>query len=266
MMLRDRGAIAPGRIADFILLRDPRDFEIAAVYKRGRPVHKERPAGSGRAFPPHFYTSVKRAPLKEDDFVPPLPPGFPGEEIGCLTIGIEPASTFTRRGRRICPVREGRLRWREAGLCLIAVAERYGHDSALSFGLGEGMLTEQGALATTLAHDHHNILVLGSCEADMVLAANTVIAAQGGMAAVQKGKLKAFVSLPVGGIISEAPVETTAQSVREFRAALSGLGYEHRNGIMSLCTLSLLVSPELKISDKGLFDVSSRCPVSLYET
>jgi adenine deaminase len=127
------------------------------------------------------------------------------------------------------------------------------------------MLTEHGALATTLAHDHHNILILGSYEADMALAANTVIAGQGGMAAVQEGKLTAFVPLPVGGIISEAPLETTAQSVREFRAAMSGLGYEHRNGIMSLCTLSLLVSPELKISDKGLLDVRSQRPVSLYE-
>jgi adenine deaminase len=100
----------------------------------------------------------------------------------------------------------------------------------------------------------------------MTLAANTVIARQGGLAAVRDGTLAAFVPLSVGGIVSEAPVETTAESLKTFREVMEGLGYRHQNGIMSLCTLSLLVSPEIKISDKGLFDVSSGCPVGLYET
>jgi adenine deaminase len=99
----------------------------------------------------------------------------------------------------------------------------------------------------------------------MVLAVNTIIEGQGGLAAVREGKLAAYVPLPVGGIVSEEPVETVAESVRQFRSVMNGLGYHHRNGIMSLCTLSLLVSPELKISDKGLFEVPSQRPVALYE-
>jgi adenine deaminase len=272
MMLHDRGAIAPGRIADFILLRDLAGFEIASVYKRGKRVEKGAFSGkagafpgNAGAFPSHFYTSVRRKPLMREHFVPPLPPEFQGGEIRCVTMGIEPHSTFTRRGSRVCPVRDGTLRWRDAGLCLIAVIERYGHEAPARFGFGEGMLTGTGALATSLAHDHHNLLVLGTCEADMALAANTVIARQGGLVAVRDGAIAAFVPLPVGGIVSEAPVETTAESLRVFRAVMEALGYRHQNGIMSLCTLSLLVSPELKISDKGLFDVSSRQPVPLYE-
>ena len=217
-------------------------------------------------FPPYFYTSIKREPLRADAFIPLLPPGFAEEKITCVTMGIEPASTFTRRDRRVCPVREGRLMWQEAGLCLIAVAERYGHGAPLSFGFGEGMLREPGALATSLAHDHHNILVLGTNVADMALAVNRIIVGQGGLAAVSEGTLAAYVPLPVGGIVSEEPVETVAESVRKFRSAMKRLGYHHRNGIMSLCTLSLLASPELKISDKGLFDVLSQRPVALYET
>jgi adenine deaminase len=270
MMLHDRGAIAPGRIADFILLKDLATFEIASVYKRGKRVEKEPFSENTGGFPPHFYTSVRRNPLAREHFVPPLPSGFQGREIRCVTMGIDFHSTFTRRGYRVCPVRDGTLRWHEAGICLIAVIERYGHEAPVSFGFGEGMFEgmpkETGALATSLAHDHHNLLVLGTSEADMVLAANTVIARQGGLAAVRDRALAAFVPLPVGGIVSEAPVEITAESLRVFREVMEGLGYRHQNGIMSLCTLSLLVSPELKISDKGLFDVSSRCPVGLYET
>jgi adenine deaminase len=265
MMLHDRGAIAPGRIADFILLSDLAVFDIASVYKRGKRVEKGAFSGNTGVFPPRFYTSVRRKPLVRENFVPSLPSGFQGGEIGCVTMGIEPDSTFTRRGRRVCPVRDGMLRWHEAGLCLIAVIERYGHEAPVRFGFGEGMLTGKGALAASLAHDHHNLLVLGTSEADMALAANTVIARQGGLAAARDGTLAAFVPLPVGGIVSETPVETTAESVRVFREVMEKLGYRHRNGIMSLCTLSLLVSPEMKISDKGLFDVSSRCPVSLYQ-
>ena len=99
----------------------------------------------------------------------------------------------------------------------------------------------------------------------MALAVNTVIAEQGGYVVVANGKIAAIARLPVGGILSEAPVAELAESIRRVRAAMIDLGYNHTNVIMSFSTLSLPVSPELKISDKGLIDTAAQKIVSLFE-
>ncbi|GHV94912.1 adenine deaminase [Spirochaetia bacterium] len=286
MGLRDRGAIAPGRIADFILLEDPVSFVIAAVYKRGKKIFRPGEAGAAAnhaadgasgtapgcaqttvaAFPPHFYTSVKRRPLKTEDLVPPLPPGLKGESISCVTMKIDADSTLTRRGSRTLPVQNGKLLWQGQGLCLVTVLERYGHEAPPSFGLVEGMFSGQGAAAASWAHDHHNILAAGTNEADIVLAVNTLIEEQGGYVVAREGKIVANTRLPVAGILSEAPIEELAAAIRQVRQAMIDLGYVHKNVIMSFSTLSLPVSPELKISDKGLIDTVSQSIVGLYET
>jgi adenine deaminase len=282
MGLHDRGAIAPGRIADFILLEDPASFTIAAVYKRGKKVPppgsaiKAVPSATGSAdgalsgsaqtpsaaFPPHFYTSIKRRPIKAEDLVPPLPPGFQGESVSCVTMKIDSDSTLTRRGSRTLPVQNGKLLWQRQGLCLVTVLERYGHEASPSFGLTEGMFSGQGAAAASWAHDHHNILAAGTNEADMVLAVNTLIEEQGGYVVVKEGKIAANARLPVAGILSEAPIEELAAAIRQVRQAMNDLGYVHKNVIMSFSTLSLPVSPELKISDKGLIDTASQSIVN----
>jgi adenine deaminase len=282
MMLRDRGAIAPGRIADFILLTDLHSFEIAGVYKRGylvdapaRNVPKnQEPASNGgaenspqkkRSFPPHFYTSIRRKPLNVNDLTPPLPPDFQGSSIGCVTIRPDKASTFTGRGRIDCAVRDGKLCWQEQGLSLIAVVERYGHEAPVSFGLVEWKLLPKGAIASSWAHDHHNILVMGTDEAAMAQAVNRIIALQGGLVVVQNGQIAAEAPLPVGGIVSDEPLPVLAAAIRQVRKAMVNLGYKRGDEIMSFGTLSLLVSPALKISDRGLVDVKNQELVNLYE-
>jgi adenine deaminase len=265
MGLRDRGAIAPGRIADCVLLRDMNTFEIDSVYKRGKLVGGEDTAReSAPAFPPHFYTSVKRKTTKPSDFQPPLPPGFSGGTADCVTLRIEEASTFTRRGRAACPVKDGQLQWQQPGLSLIAVAERYGHEAPLSFALGEGIITGNGAIAASWAHDHHNILALGTSGEDMALAVNTVIRQQGGFVVVNRGRVTGNIKLDIGGIISSAPMEQLAASVRQTRLAMRELGYKNRNELMSFSTLSLLVSPDIKISDKGLINVPAQERINLF--
>jgi adenine deaminase len=263
MGLRDRGAIAPGRIADCVLLRDMNTFEIDSVYKRGKLVEKKDAIRGVPAFPPHFYTSIKRKATKPEDFQPPLPPGFSDDTadcvaLPCVTLQIEASSTFTRRGRAVCPVKNGKLQWQQPGLSLIAVIERYGHDAPLSFALGEGIITGNGAIAASWAHDHHNILALGTSEEDIALAVNTVIAQQGGYVVVNQGRITGNIKLDIGGIISSAPMKRLAESVRQTRLAMRQLGYKNQNELMSFSTLSLLVSPDIKISDKGLVDVRAQ--------
>jgi adenine deaminase len=233
-------------------------FEIAWVYKRGKLVGDTDAIRGVPAFPPHFYTSIKRKALKPADFQPPLPPGFSGETADCVTIQIEASSTFTRRGRVVCPVKNGTLQWQQPGLSLIAVIERYGHDAPLSFALGEGIITGNGAITASWAHDHHNILALGTSEEDIALAVNTVIAQQGGYVVVNQGRITGNIKLDIGGIISSAPMKRLAESVRQTRLAMKELGYKNQNELMSFSTLSLLVSPDIKISDKGLVDVRAQ--------
>ena len=292
MGLRDRGAIAPGRIADFILLDDADSFAIRAVYKRGLlvrgplvrgplirgPLVRGGPAPGGMlsaesaegaepktVFPPHFRTSVRRKPLAESEFEVSAPEGFTGSEIACVAIKLDPKSTFTEKTSVLCAVSDGLIDWRSAGLSLIVAIERYGGEAPLRFGWVEGALTGEGAVATTWAHDHHNLLVMGTSVSDMVLAANTLIAQQGGYLVARDGTLVANAHLEIGGIVSDGPIGTLAREIRGVRKAMRALGYEHVNEIMSFSTLSLLVSPHLKISDKGLVDVSTQSIVENHE-
>jgi len=266
MGLRDRGSVAPGRIADFILLDDPRTFSIRSVYKRGVIVRRDPPAPTGRAFPDTFYRSVRRAPLSAADFQarPPASAVSEGRTV-CVAMKIDPASTFTDYARVPCAVRGGVADWREAGLSLVASVERYGGQSPVRLGFASGALSGEGAVATTWAHDSHNILVMGSSVDDMVRAANALIEAQGGCAVYAAGTELALARLPVGGVASAGPYEILAAEIRAVRAAMRSLGYVHANEIMSFSTLPLLVSPRLKISDKGLIDVKTQAFVESYE-
>jgi adenine deaminase len=192
------------------------------------------------------------------------PVGAEGETV-CVAMRVEPGSTFTAYGRFPCAVRDGVAEWRSAGLCLIASVERYGKRSPVRLGFVSGTLSAPGAVATTWAHDSHNILVMGTSVDDMVAAVNELIAMQGGYIVYGSGKPLARASLPVGGIVSDGPYEVLAAEIRAVRAAMRSLGYVHADEIMSFSTLSLLVSPSLKISDKGLIDVRTQEFVESYE-
>ena len=272
MGLRDRGAIAPGRVADFILLDDPRTLSVRSVYKRGVRVAARVAAAprsqsaAARAFPEHFYRSVRRAPFSPADLAAKVPEAAVREGwTDCVAIRIDPKSTFTEYERVRCAVRDGVADWKAAGLSLIASIERYGGQSPIKFGFVVGAFTAEGAVATTWAHDSHNLLMMGTSVADMAAAANELIEKQGGYAVARGGKIIAFAALPVGGIVSDGPYEVLAAEIRAVRAAMKGLGYEHSNEIMSFSTLPLLVSPRLKISDKGLIDVRTQRFVESYE-
>ena len=268
MLLSDRGSIAPGRIADFILLDDLETFAIRSVYKRGvlvRPELYGLGADRRSRFPASFYATVRRRPLAEEDFQVRPPASVSASGLDCVTIRIDPESTFTERGSVRCPVSGGLVDWKAAGLSLVAAVERYGHEAPIRFGFVEGALKEEGAVASTWAHDHHNLLVMGSCARDMALAANALIGQQGGYIVVHRGEIVANALLPVGGIVSDGPLEALAESIRAVRAAMRALGYEHVDEIMSFSTLSLLVSPSIKIGDKGLVDVRNQTIVEPYE-
>jgi adenine deaminase len=213
--------------------------------------------------PPSFCSSIRREAVDEADFAARLP--LATTEVDCVTIRIDPSSTATGRGSVRCTVREGLVQWKEAGLSLLSVIERYGRNAPIPLAFVEGGISEDGAIATSWAHDHHNILVIGRSTHDMVLAANALIGEQGGYLVVRSGKIVANARLPIGGIASDAPLESLAADIGEVREAMRALGYRHADEIMSFSTLSLLASPSLKMSDKGLVDTRTQTVVKSYE-
>lgn len=147
-------------------------------------------------------------------------------------------------------VKDGRIDWKGiGGLALVRVFERH-HGLGLS-----GACLKEGAVASTWVHDHHNLLVVGADEDDMVLAANSVIARQGGLVVVRDGKIVAEMPLPVAGILTEDPLPLTAERLAAVTRALKDQGWGNSNPVMSLCTIALPVSPALKVTDRGLVDV-----------
>ena len=268
MLLSDRGSIAPGRIADFILLDDPRPSPFAPYTKgacRLAPIGRPRARPRAENDIPGLLLHDRAAPTPRRKGVPGALSGPAVTGLDCVTIRIDPESTFTDRGSVRCPVSAGLVDWKTAGLSLIAAIERYGHEAPIRFGFVEVALKEEGAVASTWAHDHHNLLVMGSSARDMALAANALIDQQGGYIVVRRGEIIADATLPVGGIVSEGPLEELAESIRAVRTAMRDLGYVHIDEIMSFSTLSLLVSPRLKIGDKGLVDVETQTLVEPYE-
>lgn len=181
----------------------------------------------------------------------------------CRIIELKDGSTRTSELIKPVPVKNGYLDWENSGYCLIAVFERYGKNGNIGFGLVTGDCIKKGAIASTYAHDHHNLIVIGKTAEDIVTAANRIIELQGGICAVENSRVITEVPLPVAGILSEKSVQELGVEVKKLRKTMTDLGYKHYNPIMSLCTLSLPVSPALKITDKGLIDVAESKIVNL---
>ena len=263
MHLDDRGMIGPGKLADFVLLRDLEHFQPAAVFKRGELVYGERLGTDYASIPEAFYHSVNCNRAMAEDFL--LKTDKPCSRVKVNVMKIQTHGTFTSRVVRELDVKDGVICWKAAGLSLAVMFERYGKNGNISFGLAEGALKKPGAIATTWSHDSHNLLVLGTCEQDMAAAQNRIIELQGGYAAAEHGLVTAEARLPVGGILYDGPVEELASDLGRVRQVMRNLGYENNNEIMSMSTLGLPVSPELKLTDYGLLDVRTQEPVPLIE-
>ncbi|MBZ9535659.1 adenine deaminase [Cytobacillus oceanisediminis] len=264
MRMYDRGVIAPSKIADFVVVSNIADFSIDAVYKDGEKVFDEKlpyvQSARSKQFPASFYESVKLSPLHEEDFEVRI--DTDKNSVTVRTIHVQNGSTFTEERQDTLAVKAGKLQWMDSSYCLVKTFERYGKNQNKAHGLIGGDILKRGAVATTYSHDNHNLLVVGKNKEDMQLAANEVIKNQGGICCVHNGEILSMVPLPVGGILSEEPLAVIASQVEKLTDALKSLGYEHYNVIMSLSTLSLPVSPALKITDYGLIAVNEGKVVS----
>lgn len=261
MHLDDRGMIAPGKKADFWLTDSLETWTPRMVFKDGRPVEAEEGRRDGkRAFPERFYHSVHCRKARPEDFI--LRWETDGE-VTARVIRIQPFGTMTEQAERRLRVRNHRICWQEAGLCLAVIYERHGKNGNMAWGLVEGAFTKAGAAATTWSHDSHNLLVLGNSPEDMLLAQQRVVELQGGYVAASGGRILAEAALPVGGIVNDGPLNDLARALGQVRAAMKELGYVNNNEIMSMSTLALPVSPALKLTDTGLLETKTQKRVEI---
>jgi adenine deaminase len=163
------------------------------------------------------------------------------------------------------PVRDGRLGIdAERDILKLAVVERHHRSGRVGLGLVQGFGIKKGALASTVAHDSHNLAVLGVSEEDMVAAVRHLTELGGGLAVVCAGKVLAELPLPVAGLLSPAPLEEVAGPYGRLREAYRSLGGTIDDPFMTLSFLSLEVIPALKLTDLGLVDVNRFQVVPLF--
>lgn len=259
--------IAPGKAADIVLVNSLAAFRAHTVLVNGRIVvqdgelhwragDEDRPLEAAR-------NTVRLEPLGEADFalIAPIAHG----SVRAHVMVADRIGTMTQAAQETVAVRDGRVSLDDQDdLALIAVFERYARAGSRGYGLVRGLGLRMGAIASTYAHDSHNLVVMGREARDMALAANAVLEAGGGMAVARDGAVTALVALPIAGIISPHPVAEVAAPVRRFAKACAAIGVVHPHLLMRLSTFTLPVSAGLRITDQGLVDANARKQVSLF--
>ncbi len=245
--LRGLGAIAPGYRADMVLLSDAKRVTVHSVYKDGRPAAEclaaLRPAAPVDA-------SVLRTVRLEA--VTPARLALPLGEAADV-IEMVPYQLATRHLREAVP-RENGVFAPNSTYTKLCVAERHGKNGNLAVAPLKGYGITGGALATTVAHDSHNIIAAGDNDADLVLAINRLAQINGGYVLVGAGKVLGEVPLPVAGLMSDAPAAQVQAAIGDIIAKAHAMGIpRHIDPFISLSFMALPVIPSLRLTDRGLF-------------
>jgi len=251
--LRDHGAIAPGYRADLVLLSSLNPVKVATVFKNGRQVvdHGKLTADIPASVLPVDVTSMHVKLYDKSAFVIPAL----GRRV--RVIDLIPDQILTGAAILEASVRDGRvIQDIERDILKIAVIERHRGTGNIALGLVRGFSLKRGALATSVAHDSHNIICVGCSDADMYAAAREVEAMKGGLAIACDGEITARLALPIAGLMSDRPLAEIGRGWEHIRYEAQQLGCQLREPFMHLSFLALPVIPELKMTDRGLVDVN----------
>jgi adenine deaminase len=245
--LRDFGALAPGYLADVLVLPDLESFRPEKVLKAGREVGEiERPE-----VPEWVKHTVRIRPLSTNEFA--IPWDGDGQ---ARVIGIVPGQIVTESIAAEPKVLNGRvIADPERDLLKIAVVERHLGTGRVGLGLVRGFGLERGAMASTVAHDAHNAVVVGVKDDDILRAVRRLAETGGGVVVIDGGIVRAELKLPVAGLLSDASLEEVIAASRACVEAAHELGCELPSPFQTMAFLALSVIPKLKITDRGLVDV-----------
>ncbi|NOZ94492.1 MAG: adenine deaminase [Acidobacteria bacterium] len=249
--LTQRGAVAPGRRADLVLTRSLEELRAEVVLSAGRVVGRDgRPAGAW--LEPEADASAVRGRMRVD--LESLDLGVPAAgEV--RVIGIVPGQLLTEDRPAELPETSGRLLADPSrDIAKLAVIERHRGSGRVGLGFVQGLGFGSGAVAGTVAHDHHNLMVAGMDDRSMTTAARAVAEAGGGLAVAAGGRVAALLPLPIAGLISDRPLEEVRNGLDALTAAFHELGGSG-DPFMMLSFLGLEVIPALKLTDRGLVDV-----------
>ena len=257
----DRGAIAPGYIADIVVIGELPRFNARLVYKRGKLVTEDRQV-KVRLVPTQDKSVVNTVRIK-----PLTAKSFALRAAGemCRAIRLVPDQIITEQHIVKPRVVKGLVvADPERDILKLAVVERHKASGRIGLGLVSGFGLRKGALATTVAHDSHNIIVVGTNDADMLRAVKELKRMGGGYVAVADGKVGASLPLPIAGLMSDKPAEEVALALHKLLEKAHVWGARLPNPFITLSFLALPVIPELKLTDRGLVDVSKFAVVSLF--
>ncbi|TDE36065.1 adenine deaminase [Antarcticimicrobium sediminis] len=274
-MERDLGSLTPGRRADVILTSDLVTLPIEQVFARGRVVAEH---GECLVECPHYdWPDSARGtvhlghPLTDEDFEIKAPEG--ANTARANVIGVIENQAPTKALQVDLPVRNGLVEGTNAGegkgpdeVCQIALVERHRGTGGVVNGFVSGFgYTGRMAMASTVAHDSHHMIVVGTDRAQMALAANRLASVGGGVTVFRDGAELALVELPIAGLMSDAPAREVAQKAERMMQAMRDCGCDLNNAYMQHSLLALVVIPELRISDLGLVDVRKFEKIDLLE-
>lgn len=255
---KDLGTISPGRWADILLISDLTKVKVEKVIVNGELV-----AEAGQMLveiPKVEYPNTAKntvnlsKKLEAKDFIIDAP-NSKMNQVKVRVIEVVEAKVGTYAREATLPVEKGVvLNDINQDIIKAAVIERHRGTGSMGKGFVKGFNIKEGAVASTVAHDSHNLLVLGTNDEDMALAGNTLAKVGGGMVAVKNGEVIALLPLPIAGLMCQEPAEVVAKKVEELDGAWKELGCHMVSPFMTMALIALAVLPELRLTNRGLVD------------
>lgn len=246
------GAIAPGYEANFVLLRDLDRVDVAATYFRGQLVAQDGEMVAPRStptIPAELLHTVRTAPVMLRDLQLMA-------EDARIAVGVIPGQIVTRAVPVEPKLQNGfAIAAPERDLLKLVCVERHHATGRIGCGYVQGLGLKRGAIASTISHDAHNIVAAGANDIDLLAAIATVAESQGGLAVVADGRVLAHLPLPIGGILSDQPLEAVAAAYEELEQCAKSLGSELPSPFGLLAFLALSVIPEARVTDRGFLRV-----------
>jgi adenine deaminase len=253
------GGIAPGKRADIVLARDLSSMKVETVIADGRIVARDGALATKIASPgfaPRTLRTVHlKRQLKPSDFVIRSSRYYSTARIIVIDTSGE---ILTKKTCQEIAIKDSQIQSDlERDILKVAVIERHKRTGNIGRGFVKGFGLKAGAISSSVAHDSHNICVVGANDSDMALAANEIAKIQGGLVAAKDGKILAELALPFAGLMSTRPIEEVNEAEKRLSEAARSLGCAFSSPFMVMSFLSLAVIPEIRLTDRGIVDVSA---------